>query len=59
MPACKKNPELATEINYTQIANIVGILDKKQKNAEIKLNKYTLLYAKTYIFNDKVHFICF
>jgi nucleoside-diphosphate-sugar epimerase len=31
MPACKKNPELATEINYTQIANIVGILDKKQK----------------------------
>jgi len=31
IPACKKNPELATEINYTQIANIVGILDKKQK----------------------------
>jgi nucleoside-diphosphate-sugar epimerase len=31
MPACKNNPQLATEINYDQIANIVGILRKDQK----------------------------
>jgi nucleoside-diphosphate-sugar epimerase len=31
MPACKLNPELATEVNYTQIANIVGVLKGNQK----------------------------
>ena len=31
MPACKSNPELATEVNYTQIANIVGVLKSNQK----------------------------
>lgn len=31
MPACKLNPELATEVNYTQIANIVGVLKDNQK----------------------------
>jgi len=31
MPACKSNPELATDVNYTQIANIVGVLKSNQK----------------------------
>jgi nucleoside-diphosphate-sugar epimerase len=31
MPACKNNPELATDINYNQIANIIGVLKKTQK----------------------------
>jgi len=31
MPACKSNPQLATDINYIQIANIVGVLKSNQK----------------------------
>jgi nucleoside-diphosphate-sugar epimerase len=31
MPACKSNPQLATDVNYTQIANIVGVLKSNQK----------------------------
>ena len=31
MPACEKNPQLATDVNYNQIAHIVGILKNNQK----------------------------
>jgi nucleoside-diphosphate-sugar epimerase len=31
MPACRDNPELATEVNYNQIVNIVEVLKKNQK----------------------------
>jgi nucleoside-diphosphate-sugar epimerase len=31
MPACKSNPQLATDVNYIQIANIVGVLKSNQK----------------------------
>ena len=31
MPACKENPELAVDVNYRHIVNIVDVLRKDQK----------------------------
>ena len=31
MPACKSNPELATDVNYKQIVNIIEVLKPNQK----------------------------
>jgi nucleoside-diphosphate-sugar epimerase len=31
MPSCKSNPTLATDVNFNQVANIVGVLKKNQK----------------------------
>ena len=31
MPSCKKNPDLATDVNYKQILDIIEVLTKEQK----------------------------
>lgn len=31
MPACKQNPQLTVDVNYTQIENILNVLSKHQK----------------------------